>query len=71
MGQQSLGHLAPPGPTHGHQVQQGMGTPNPPDTQAPQAPELQLGGAQIAVQLPGMDQQDPLNTLQLQLRLSA
>jgi hypothetical protein len=49
MGQQGSGHLAPPGPTHGRQVQQGMGTPNLPDAQAPQVLELQLGEAQIAV----------------------
>jgi hypothetical protein len=43
------GHLTPLGTPHDPQGQQGMGTPNPPDIPLHQAPELQLGGAQIAV----------------------
>ncbi len=52
-GQQGLGRLTPPSPPYDPYGQQGSGTPNPPDVQAHQAPDLQLGGAQIAVQPPG------------------
>jgi hypothetical protein len=45
-----LGRLTPPGPPYDPQGQQGSGTPpNPPVVQMHQAPDLQLGRAQIAV----------------------
>ncbi len=52
-GQQGSGRLTPPGPPYDPHGQQGSGTPNPPDVQVHQAPDLQLGRAQIAMQPPG------------------